>query len=283
MPVLLEQLAEQQLPAADIRLAFFDVDGTLLDQQGRLSTVTQDAIARLHRQGIHTAFATGRPPFAVTQLQAQLALTSPGVFYTGAYCRTADSFLADHRLALGNLQPLIAEAEAAGFHLEGYYQDFYCATRDGAITREHAAHLAVSPRILAAHQWPAEPLYKLLLGADLRRQPQGLAALERAHPDVHFAYAHLPSEPHWQFASVVSAAVDKPALLQALAARLGLQARQVIAFGDGHSDCDFLATAGIGVAMGNAGDAVKAVADYVTRPSWADGVAYGLARLLRWH
>ncbi len=56
----------------------------------------------------------------------------------------------------------------------------------------------------------------------------------------------------------------------------GMDASEVMAFGDGENDMDMIKFAGIGVAMGNAGDAVKAVADYVTDTVDNDGLAKAL-------
>ena len=56
----------------------------------------------------------------------------------------------------------------------------------------------------------------------------------------------------------------------------GLKREEIMAFGDGENDIDMLKFAGIGVAMGNASDEVKAAADYVTDSVDADGIAKAL-------
>ena len=58
-----------------------------------------------------------------------------------------------------------------------------------------------------------------------------------------------------------------------LAAHEGLDISECIAFGDGGNDISILRAAGIGVAMGNAADGVKASADYVTTHIDDDGIA----------
>ncbi|BFM11319.1 Cof-type HAD-IIB family hydrolase [Simiduia litorea] len=276
----LEQLAQSELPASSIRLAYFDIDGTLLDADGALSATVAQAIKRIQQQGVLTAFATGRPPFAAAALQRQLAMSAPSVFYTGALCEAEGLSHADHTLTLVELAPLLMQAEAQGFHSEIYYRDHYRVESMSDIGHEHARHLGVAPVLDAINAWPDQPVYKLLLGANLARDPQGLTALEKSWPQFQFAYAHLPSRPLWQFASVVSREVNKTALFQQLLAYHGLAREQVIAFGDGGSDCEFLLSAGVGVAMENASFAVKACADFVTRSSSKDGVAYALDRLI---
>ena len=57
---------------------------------------------------------------------------------------------------------------------------------------------------------------------------------------------------------------------------IGATRDEIIAFGDGHNDAEMLRYAGIGVAMGNAEDDTKAVADYVTADIDDDGIAKAL-------
>lgn len=280
MAIALESLSAGDALAGDIRLVFFDIDGTLLDRDGQLQPATRHAIHRLHQRGVMTAFASGRPPFAADSLQAALQLTGPSVFYSGGHCRWRGQVFADHTLPTANWRPLAEMAFAQSFHLEAYFDHHYLAVSTGDITDEHARHLGVKPGISALVDWPHAPVKKLLLGVDLHQKPSGLADLAAAFPALQFAYAHLPSRPQWQFASVIAASVDKTALFHRLLAHLALAPQQVAAFGDGGSDMAFLQAAGHGVAMGNASGDVQACARWVTRPSWEDGVAYGLDRLL---
>ena len=77
--------------------------------------------------------------------------------------------------------------------------------------------------------------------------------------------------------------VHKGRGLVELSERLGIARQQVVAFGDGLNDHEMLTWAGLGVAMGNAGAATKAVADEVTASNDEDGVAVVVERLLEEH
>jgi hypothetical protein len=74
--------------------------------------------------------------------------------------------------------------------------------------------------------------------------------------------------------------IDKSSGLAWLCAHLGIDRRDVVAFGDEYNDHAMLAWAGRGVAMGNAADATRAVADEVTLTNADDGVAVVVERLL---
>ena len=66
-----------------------------------------------------------------------------------------------------------------------------------------------------------------------------------------------------------------------LAARLGIRPEQTMGFGDGENDISLIQKAGIGVAMGNAVESLKAEAAYVTVTNEEDGVAAALEHLLQ--
>jgi len=72
------------------------------------------------------------------------------------------------------------------------------------------------------------------------------------------------------------ARANKGEALLALAAHLGLKREQTIAFGDGLNDLSMLEQAGIGVAMANACDEAKAIADWIAPSCDEDGVARGI-------
>ena len=67
-----------------------------------------------------------------------------------------------------------------------------------------------------------------------------------------------------------------------LADRLGIDRKNIAAFGDADNDCDMIEFAGAGVAMGNACDALKEAADYVTLSNDDDGLAYAIYNILKY-
>ena len=82
------------------------------------------------------------------------------------------------------------------------------------------------------------------------------------------------------FADVTARGADKGEGLKTVARHFGFPIGSTMAFGDGGNDVRMLQVAGIGVAMGNANDSIKAVADYVTASVDDDGVKKALEY---WH
>ena len=77
---------------------------------------------------------------------------------------------------------------------------------------------------------------------------------------------------------VAAAGISKRSALEWIAAQIGVDAAQTIAFGDMPNDTEMLTWAGHGVAMGNAEESLKEIADEVTLTNDEDGVAAVLSR-----
>ncbi|HMW49203.1 MAG TPA: HAD family hydrolase [Marinagarivorans sp.] len=280
------QIADADLPTTPIKLVYFDIDGTLLNQHGQYPSQLQSALRRIQNMGVKTAVASGRPQFAAQWLIDDLGLTAPGVFCTGAhiYHPASGAHLQQQFLPLPTLVELVDAMRRLDVYYELYTAEHFYIERDTAafIRATHAQHLRVAPAVKHFDDIiGAQPVIKLLIGAN---QPADIAAvyeLERAFSDrCVFAYAKLPAYPDWLFASIIDIKADKQAAFNYLLAHHQLTAEQVMSFGDAQSDKQFLQAAGVGVAMGNAAPDVKAVARFTTKAVWDDGIAYALARLI---
>ena len=84
--------------------------------------------------------------------------------------------------------------------------------------------------------------------------------------------------PRWhpQFSDLVNANNSKASGIESILRHFGIKKEECIAFGDGGNDIEMLEYCGIGVAMGNALDGVKAVADHITDTVDNDGIAKAL-------
>ena len=83
-----------------------------------------------------------------------------------------------------------------------------------------------------------------------------------------------------QFADITAKGVDKGKGLMAVISDQNLRIEETMAFGDGGNDMAIIRRAGIGVAMGNAGDTLKAAADYVTDTVDGDGISKALQKFI---
>lgn len=251
---------------SDIRAAFFDIDGTLLPFGATALPVgTRKALDQLRENGIRIFLATGRPPVHLPHLHAFDDITFDGyVTMNGQYCFDAQGVIYSEPLpqkALEMLVPYLAQSDLAISFVE---RDYAYLNRNNALSdgfrRQMEMPIDDPVRSLT------EPTYQL--SAFL---PQDTEAEFMAHCPGCKSVRWSPD-----FADILPADGGKTCGVGKVLEHYGWTAEQAIAFGDGDNDTDMLRYVGIGVAMGNAGEPVKAAADYVTAKDVEDGITKAL-------
>lgn len=263
-----------QLP----KLIATDLDGTLLAPDGQVSERTRAALATARTAGVELVAATGRSSHTalpkLTHIDAiRWVVCSNGAVVwdreTGTVHRhrpidgaTASDVIAALRRAVDGV--------AIGWE-----------TRDGFGFDERFLQRPASIDELAlSHELP-EPdastdVIKLLVTLHHARNADELSTLLLPHFPPTVTAAHSGGA----FLETTAAGVDKATTLAGLAADLGVDAGQVMAFGDQHNDLPMLEWAGTGVAMDNAHANVRSAADAHAPSNAHDGVAAFIEDLL---
>ncbi len=262
-----------------IELAVFDLDGTLMGDDRRISLRVRRAITAALEQGVMVTLATGRMFAATLPFARQLGLSAPLLSYQGGWIQAPDAATPCYRVPL---EPGIADEALDLADREGWHAVLYA---DGRIYLRRLEH---------------EPIfYHSLLGEDYELVPRWDAVLADHLPDKVLFIAEPEAIPamadrlraslaeraeifrsHANFVEVVPAGVDKGRGLAWLAQRLGVDRSAVMGVGDQENDVSLVRWAGWGVAMGNAVPAVKAVADWIAPPLHEDGAAVALERFV---
>ncbi|MEQ4300659.1 HAD family hydrolase [Plantactinospora sp. B6F1] len=262
------------------RLVATDLDGTLLRADHTVSPRTVEAISRISAEGTGVVLVTGRPIRWLPHVYDQLGQPLPTVCANGAvvYDPVADRVLRADPLAPDLLaevvQRLRAEVPGVSFAVE---------VTDG---REFRHEMDYPPR------WErGRPNIRAIENpADLHAVPavKLLARAEAQDPDVFVkvvagALAGLAEATHSSYSGLIeisAAGVTKAAGLAWYCTGRGVDAADVVAFGDMPNDIPMLTWVGRAVAVANAHPAVLEIADDVTARNEEDGVAAYLEALL---
>ncbi|MGS2617257.1 HAD family hydrolase [Micromonospora sp. LZ34] len=255
------------------RLIATDIDGTLLADDRTVSPRTAAVLARIAARGTPVVLVTGRPIRWLKLVYDQLAEPLPAICANGAvvYDPAADEVLRADPLAPELLaevaRRLRAEVPGVSFAVE-IVDSRQMRHEAGYPLRWDADHDAIRA-VETPEELLAAPAVKLLARAG-EQDPDAFLAL------VAGALAGLAEATHSSYSGLVeisAAGVTKAAGLAWYCARLGIDARDVLAFGDMPNDVPMLTWAGRGVAVANAHRAVLEIADEVTSANSADGVA----------
>ena len=266
------------------RLLVVDIDGTLLGKNGTISAEDREALARAGALGIPVSLSTGRAMQASRRFINQLSLDGYHIFFDGALVSNPNNGEEVY------VQPLdkMAVRQAVEFaHLNEINIEFYSAThyfaeRESWSTDIRRQFFGIEPTTVDfTNLWQQERIVKGTLTIRSAEERAKANRFCRQFEDVfHFSLAKSPAYPDVDFINVLAPGVSKKAALEALASHLEVSMSEIMAIGDGTNDVSLLSAVGLAVAMGNAPDEVKAVAEYTTLDVDHNGVAAAIEKFL---
>ncbi|MBQ2455416.1 MAG: Cof-type HAD-IIB family hydrolase [Firmicutes bacterium] len=273
-----------------IRLLAFDLDGTLLDPTSHVTQRTRDALVRASEAGYVLALATGRVYTSFPSDIAEIPVLDYAVSSNGAH-------IVDLKTGSTVYESLIPEAAVRRimgvltapdimtevFFDHNAYMSRHCAEHFeeyGILTDKRKNYMLTTRRqvedigqLLEEHIAGLENL-KLDFG-DYDRQLAVSAELAKDPDLTVVCYQHLGLG-----VEISGSATSKASALRELCSMLGFTADDMMVFGDSNNDVHMMEAAGVSVAMGNATDNVKEIADIVCPSNEEDGIVDIIDELL---
>ena len=265
------------------KLIVLDVDGTLITEEQTISARTRATLLKVQQMGLRVVLATGRPTHGVMPLARALELDKNGGFvlsYNGAQIihMPTDERVFERRIDPEFMAYLERGARKRGFTIFTYRED-RILTSDASNPHVQREAELNKMRVEEVADFAAavdfEPCKVMLVSDD---QAALLALEEHWRRRLAGTLDVLRSEDY--FLEVVPESVDKANTLSVLLEKEGIDRADVLAIGNGVRDVPMLQLVGLGVAMGNAQDSVKACADVVTLTNAEDGVAVALEKAI---
>ncbi|MDV3221239.1 HAD family hydrolase [Intrasporangium sp.] len=260
------------------RLIATDLDGTLLRSDGTLSRRAGAVLAAVEEAGIEVVFVTARPPRWLDELASAVgghgtAICGNGAFvYDVAAGEVLSSEGFEHSLVrqiVTDLRRAVPDVAFAAERGSGLWFE----TSFPHDPTHHVPNDAVEAPI---DELDDEAVGKLLAKSAVLEDEEFL----RRATEVVGDRAHVAFSGAGGLAEINAAGVTKAAALERWSSRLGILAGDVWAFGDMPNDVPMIRWAGVGWAVANAHEEVRAVADRVCPSNDDDGVAATLEELL---
>ncbi len=252
------------------KLIFMDLDGTIIDHsQDWIPPSTKRAIRRLKENGHTVVIATGRPPCLFYGIEETLDIHTY-IAANGRYVVHDGTVLLndgiDRDLVKNFVETMDAEGLEIGFETETDYVVHRIRTNLPQKFSDHF-HLESPQEDANAYQ------EKTILQMILFTEEHDLVPLSERFPELSFNV----SCPYG--IDVNQSGGMKEVGMRILKRHLGVKHEDTIAIGDGHNDIGMIQEAHVGIAMGNACDELKAVADDVTDDCHKDGIEKAFIKL----
>lgn len=283
MRVPIQEGASPHPLATGLRMVCFDIDGTIVDSRHNVSDATTECFRFLKDRNIRIGIASGRPLFGVRGLLDAYEFDGPCSLFAGALLLdpVTDAVLYECPFSPEQARTISDTCTQHGLYYELYTKDaFFVDVPPHPYTDIHEEYLSARPQHLAQmSEILTETLYKGLVVIPRADQATVTRALTQALPDCSIGCSPGAAHPEIMFVNITSARKSRRDTFAALTAQLGINADNVLAFGDGETDIEFLSSAGIGVAMGKSPPQVIEAANFLTHSVDEDGVASAIKHI----
>lgn len=259
------------------KLIALDIDGTLLNSEKKITNNVYESIQKAKNQGTKVVLSTGRPLPGVIPILEELKLTDNGdyvICFNGAVVQEVKS------------KKVIAD-------IDMNVNDFKLIYNEVCKPNNSYIHINTPTNVITPHEEPGEysvleaklnkiPLIykpaneidenikfcKIMIVDDPEKIEKIIPTISK---DLHEKYTIVRSAPF--FLEFLNKKANKGTALKALCKNINLPIEKTIAVGDEENDQHMIKFAGLGVAMGNARESIKEIADYTTSTNNEDGVA----------
>ncbi len=260
-----------------IKLLAFDLDNTLLERNNEIPEDVCELLEKCTNAGIDVAIATGRMYNSARFYSERLGGGSTIVCYNGSRIYENDgSIILEKTLSVETMRELIAFGRREGLYLQ-FYED------DRILVEQFAYGTSIDPDVQFAEVIEAGDFEKY----NLKPSPKAMFVVEpeklieyqdrlkeRMGNRVHIAQSQA------FLIEIMPPNVNKAKSLNLLCKERGIKKEETMAFGDSSNDIEMIEWSGIGVAVGNAKESVKAAADYVCIGERSAGVAEAIRKFI---
>ncbi|MBQ9885487.1 MAG: HAD family phosphatase [Lachnospiraceae bacterium] len=263
----------------NIKLIATDLDGTLLRTDKSLSRRNIEALRQASERGVEIVISTGRPWIGISDIVRDMPFIRYAIIINGAMvwdsrCQKAiyqSSFSTEQALEIWDFVQKYNTMTDVHIGGVGRISPYYMEHVSDYVLSESIAKLVKKTRIVTDDVREA-----------IRSSKNGAQKINLTFMNIEEKNRALEELKRFDFAVAVSSVANnieinhvsatKGRALMGLAGHLGIDISQVMAFGDSGNDLSMIKLAGVGVAMGNADEEIKAAADIITLDNDSDGV-----------
>lgn len=266
------------------KLAIFDMDGTVLNSRHEISEENKKAMKELENSGVKVIIATGRPSELLKKYTNEMKTDDYTITCNGSVIGHPfkDDYLHHNTIDKDNVIKLIDMCEE-------FHYDYLVYTKDAVISKDNE-RLRLFKKVGESYREEDKATIIQTEDADFIKNnflPNKILILEKDPIKYEELWEKIKEFNNIEYTQSWIGALDvspigdtKGNAVKILCEHYGILQEEVIAFGDQLNDVSMIEFAGMGVAMGNAEDEVKTVANYITDTNDNNGVAKAIYKFM---
>jgi len=266
------------------KLIAIDMDGTLLKNDKTITNSTKDSLRKAMKLGVKIVLTSGRPIQGITNYLNELELTGEENYVIGLngalICKTSDySVISSNATLKGkDLKYIYNKVKNLKTYFHAFTNQGDLVNKESKFSIDDEKRLNLKVRVVdfLKEVKDDDEILKVVL-------EQEKEVLDKITPQIPYElfdqYKVIRSVDF--MLEFMKKGCSKATGLEKLAKYLNISREEIIAIGDADNDIEMIQYAGVGVAMKNAKDEIKNLADFVTKSNEEDGVAYVINKFIR--
>ena len=251
-----------------IKMVVTDIDGTIYSPESGISENVKKCLHKLVSNGKYIAIATGRTYSSAKYIADMIGIKCPLICYQGGLINSYEGEILDVKYLNPDIaREIIADCRKRNIHLNVYIEDTLYVENDDKYIKDYIGDKGIDYfKVDSFDELDLSKLNKLLaINYDTKFIDDFIVELRNKYPQIYVVKSFD------YFCEIANKEATKGSAIKFLANRLGFSEKEVMAIGDQNNDIEMVKTAGIGVAMANGTDEIKAEADYITDTVQNDG------------
>ena len=263
-----------------VKMLVLDIDGTIFRKDYTASERVKKTLQNLADDGIKVVLCTGRMYAATKFIAKELGLTTPVICYQGGLVKNFyenSKTLCEKTMPAEIAREVIKDLKARNVFFNLYINDVLMVENDSPLIRQYVDARNLSYKIIGkCDNLDLKGLNKILAIDDDTELIANLQnEMSKKYKDKLYVIRSTP-----RFCEFSSTDATKGNAVRFLADMWNIKKEEIMACGDQDNDIEMLLAAGIKVAMGNATEDLKKIADYITETVDNDGVAIAVSKFI---
>lgn len=260
------------------KLIAIDIDDTLLNEQNEVTEGTKLALKAAIEKGVTVTLATGRMFASAHKIAKQIELNVPIITYQGSLVKTLldGQVIYQRDVPAEAAKKLLDYVKEHHLHLQLYVNDTLYGTEDNDRIKAYSKNSNI-PYVIEQDfdKLINMPNHKMLIIDEPSVLDEHIPILQQlVGNELHITKSKA------NFLEFMHKEGTKGHALRFLANHIGCTMEQTIAIGDAWNDKEMIQAAGLGVAMGNAVEPLKQIADYITLSNNDEGVRHVIEKFV---
>jgi Cof subfamily protein (haloacid dehalogenase superfamily) len=253
-----------------------DIDGTILSLNSAFTEGVKYCISDLQSRGIKVVLVTGRMNKAALLIRDELGLKTPVVSYQGGLINDGGNVLYERYLSETQAKKIIEWAKSENIHINLYNDDILYSEKDDEEVKRYSLAQHIDYEVKSFNEIKLNKVNKIL-AIDFNN-PEKIDKYEKELPNVFPELYIVKSTPY--FLEFSNPEGSKCCAVRFLQKYWGIKESETLTIGDQNNDIALLEAGGVRVAMGNATEELKSVANYITDTVANDGFVKAIQKFV---